>query len=84
MLLTSNGMGEFANKNKTLETIALSTKNCKYKVLALSHKIFRKVIKIIMKHVFYFIFFLFTHSDDEIDPRASHNLSTLPLNYTLS
>ena len=78
-------MEEFANKNKTLETMALSTKNRKNKVLALSHKIFRKAIKIIMKHVFYFtFFFLFTHLDDEIDPRASHNLSTLPLNYTLS
>lgn len=58
MLLTSNSMEEFANKNKTLETMALSTKNCKYKVLALSHKIFRKVIKIIMKHVFISFFCL--------------------------
>jgi hypothetical protein len=58
MLLTSNGTEEFTNKNKTLEIMALSTKNRKYKVLAVSHKMFKKVIKIIMKHVFHFIFCL--------------------------
>lgn len=34
-----------------------------------------------MKHVFHFIFI---NLDDEMGPTASHNLSTLPLSYTLS
>lgn len=54
----ANGMEESANKNKTLEIISLNTKNYKYKVLTLSHKILKKVIEMIMKHVFHFIFCL--------------------------